>query len=145
MPNLLLSGPAGAGKSQLAIQLRDEFGEPVAIADFQALYAAIAGAVRGEDGRYPERDLRFLPLVEYTRQVVMTAAQQRDMAVIATNSDGDPERRRFLLERLGPGATERVVDPGRDVVEARLTDPVTGQLSPDCRQAIGRWYERLST
>ena len=144
MPNLLLSGPAGAGKSQLALTLRDEREGLTVIADFQALYAAIAGAVRGEDGRYPARIEALLPLTEYVRRTVITAALQRDLDVIATNSEGSRERRAFLLEQLGPGATERVVDPGREVVEARLADPVTGELSAPCRQAIGRWYERLS-
>ncbi len=143
MPNLLLSGPAGAGKSQLARELAAERGGPVVIADFQALYAAIAGAERGPDGRYPERIEALLPTTEHTRQVVIAAAVQRDLDVIATNSDGDGERRAALLEALGVGAIERVVDPGREVVEARLADPVTGELSPQCRSAIGRWYGRL--
>ena len=73
----------------------------------------------------------------------MTGAVARDVDVIATNSDGDPDRRRFLLSELGPGATERIVDPGREVVAARLADPSTGELSGECEAAIGRWYERL--
>ena len=30
--------------------------------------------------------------------------------------DGSTERRAFLLGRLGPGATEKVIDPGINVV-----------------------------
>ena len=59
------------------------------------------------------RDERLLPIVEYTRRAVIGAAVARDIEVIATNSDGDPERRAFLLGELGAGATERIVDPGR--------------------------------
>ena len=53
-----------------------------------------------------------------------------------------PERRAFLLGQLGAGATERIVDPGRNIVEARLSDPETGVLSSECDSAIGRWYSR---
>ena len=63
--------------------------------------------------------------------------------MIATNSDGDPDRRVFLLGQLGPGAAERIVDPGRAVVAARLSDPETGELSDECDSALGRWYGRL--
>ena len=64
--------------------------------------------------------------------------------MIATNSDGDPARRAFLLGQLGTGALERVVDPGRDIVAARLADPSTGELSDECGDAIDRWYGRLA-
>ena len=144
MASILISGPAGAAKSAMARRLLVEHGGLVVIADFQALYAALTGDVRGPDGRYPLRDERLLPLVEYTRRAVVTGAVNREVEVIATNSDGDPERRRFLLERLGPGATERIVDPGRAVVAARLADAATGELSPECDSAISRWYSRAT-
>ena len=143
MARILLSGPAGAGKSQLARRLRDEAPTPAVLADFQSLYAAITGDVRGPDGRYPLRDDQLLPTVEYLRRALITAAVARELDVIATNSDGDAARRAFLLSQLGEGATERVVDPGRDVVAARLADPETGVLSGECDAAIGRWYGRL--
>ena len=142
MASLLLSGPAGAGKSQVARSVREESTEPTVLADFQSIYAALAGDVRGPDGRYPLRDDRLLPITEYVRRAIVTAAVARQIRVIATNSDGDPDRRAFLLGELGDGATERVVDPGRDVVAARLGDPVTGEISPECDAAINRWYGR---
>ena len=113
MPSILLSGPAGASKSALARQLLAESRELSAIADFQAVYAAITGDVRGADGRYPLRDERLLPLTEYVRRAIITGAVARDIDVIATNSDGDPARRDFLLSQLGPGATERIVGSWR--------------------------------
>ena len=143
MAGVLLSGPAGAGKSQLARRLRDEATEPTVLADFQSLYAAVSGDMRGPDGRYPLRDDRLLPTVEYMRRALLTAATNRDLNVIATNSDGDPDRRAFLLSQLGEGAEERIVDPGREVVVARLADPETGELSGECDAAIGRWYSRV--
>ena len=142
MAGILLSGPAGAAKSALARRLLAESTELAAIADFQLVYRALTDVERGRDGRYPLRDERLLPLTEYVRRAIITGAVNRDIAVIATNSDGDPERRAFLLGQLGAGAVERIVDPGRNIVEARLSDPETGMLSSECDSAIGRWYSR---
>ena len=145
MPSLLISGPAGAGKSQRAREaLADRLGLAV-IVDFQAIYAALLLLERGPDGRYPERLPQhdyLLPLSEYTRRAVITGATDRELEVITTNSDGSPTRRQQLLTLLGPGATEEVIDPGRDVVTRRLA--VDGQLSDQCREAIDRWYGRLT-
>ena len=140
MPNILLSGPAGANKSALARQLlRDDPGLR-AVADFQAIYRALTLVERGPDGRFPLRDESLLPLVEYVRQAAITGATQREFGLIVTNSDGDPRRRASLLERLGAGAVERIVDPGEEVVKARLSDPFDGALSRECAGAIDRWY-----
>ncbi len=144
MASILISGPAGASKSALARRIRDSATSPTVLADFQSLYAAITGDVRGMDGRYPLRDERLLPTVEYMRRALITAAVARDIDVIATNSDGDPERRKFLVGQLGAKAAEQIADPGRAVVAARLADPETGVLSDECDAAIGRWYGRLA-
>ena len=140
MPSILLSGPAGANKSAIARQLWEDYPGVAAIADFQAIYAALTGDRRGPDGRYPLRNPRLLPLVEYVRRAMINGAVNREINLIATNSDGDPERRTFLLGLLGAGATERVIDPGREIVEARLSDPHTGELSDECASAVRRWY-----
>ena len=142
MASILLSGPAGAAKSALARRLLAESTELAAVADFQAIYAALTGDLRGPDGRYPHRNEALLPLTEYVRRSLITGAVARQIDVIATNSDGDPARRSFLLGQLGEGATEQIVDPGLDIVTARLSDPETGVLSPECGQAIGRWFGR---
>ena len=142
MASVLLSGPAGAAKSALARRLLAESTELAAIADFQLVYRALTDVERGRDGRYPLRNEGLLPLTEYVRRSIITGAVNRDISVIATNSDGDPERRAFLLRQLGAGAVERIVDPGRNIVEARLSDPETGVLSSECDSAIGRWYSR---
>ena len=143
MASVLVSGPAGAAKSALARQLLAESSELAAIADFQSVYVALTGDIRGRDGRYPLRDERLLPLTEYVRRAIIMGAVDRDIDVIATNSDGDPARRAFILGALGAGAVERVVDPGRNIVEARLSDPVTGELIGECGDAINRWYGRI--
>ena len=142
MPSTLISGPAGAAKSALARRLLAESAELAAIADFQLVYRALTDVERGRDGRFPLRDERLLPLTEYVRRAILSGAAARDIKIIATNSDGDPERRAFLLGQLGAGAVERIVDPGRNIVEARLSDPETGVLSPECDSAINRWYSR---
>lgn len=144
MTSILLSGPAGAGKSAIARSLLAASNAPTVAADFQSLVVALLLLERGADGRYPIRPAWVLPLAEYVRRAVVTGAVNRELSVVLTNSDGSEARRRFLLEQLGPGATERIVDPGRGVVAARLADPATGELSPECELAIDRWYARKS-
>ena len=143
MANLLISGPAGAGKSAVARRRRDAMEQPAVIADFQSVYVSLSGDVRGDDGKYPERDEVLLPLVERERQRIIRDAVEGEYSVVATNSDGSEERREYLLGLLGADATEEVVDPGREVVTARLSDPETGVLSDQCSGAISRWYERI--
>ena len=142
MASIVLSGPAGAGKSAEAKRLLEQHPELMAIVDFQSLYVAISGDVRGPDGRYPLRNEALLPMVEYIRRAALSAAREREIPIVATNSDGSPDRRAFLLAELGPSATEQIVDPGRQVVEARLSDPTTGRLSSECSSAVSRWYGR---
>ena len=142
MPSILISGPAGANKSALARRLLAESEELAAIADFQLIYRALTDVERGRDGRYPLRNEALLPLTEFIRRTILSGAAARDIKILATNSDGDPARRAFLLDRLGTDASERIVDPGQGIVQARLSDPETGVLSPECDQAIGRWYSR---
>ena len=142
MPSVLLSGPAGAGKSGIARGLVAGAAVPTVAADFQSLVVALLLLERGTDGRYPIRPEWVLPLTEYLRRAAITAARERDISIVGTNSDGDPARRAFLLGQLGDGATERVIDPGRDVVSARLADPATGEVSAECDAAISRWYSR---
>ena len=145
MAGILLSGPAGAGKTQLARELLNQFQQPGVVADFQSIYAALLLLVRDSNGRYPPRletHSHALAIAEYVRRAIMTVALENDVSIVVTNSDGDPTRRNFLLGQLGPGAVERVIDPGIDVVRERLAD-VDGLLSVQCGEAIGRWFGRL--
>ena len=143
MPNLLISGPAGGGKSAVAREELAAQAGPAVVADFQSVVVALLQLERLADGRFPVRPPWILPLTEYVRRSIITGAVNRDIAVVVTNSDGASERRRFLLGQLGAGATERIVDPGRAAVEARLADAATGDVSPECDAAINRWYARL--
>ena len=144
MANILLSGPAGSGKSQEARRLLRESSQLSIAADFQSLYAALTLAERDPvTGLYPIRNDQLLPLTEYVRRAVITGGTARNLNIVATNSDGDPARREFLLSQLGPDAHEIIVDPGEDVVKARLSDPSTGILSFECNKATQRWYGRF--
>ena len=143
MPGILVSGPAGGGKSQRAIELLRSGSGPIIAADFQRIVVALLLLERDPTtGLYPIRPEWVLPLAEYTRQAVITGALSRGMDVIITNSDGAPARRKYLLDRLGVGAVEEIIDPGEDVVSARLSSPKTGKLKRECKQAISRWYRR---
>ena len=110
--------------------------QPAVIADFQSIYVAVSGDVRDNNGNYPERDPDLLPLVERERQRAIRDAVEMQVGVVATNSDGAQERRDYLLGILGPDALEEIVDPGIDVVTARLSDPTTGSLSDSCSAAL---------
>ncbi len=144
MPNLLISGPAGSGKTEEARRVLEASTEPMVAADFQTLLAALTLLERLPDGRYPQRRESqaswLLPLTEYVRMTVIGAAQERGVDVVSTNSDGSPERRALLLSRLGPGATERVIDPGIAAIRERLSVDLV--LSDQCEEAVQRWYSR---
>ena len=142
MPGVLLSGPAGAGKTQEARRLMNESDTPTVALDFQSLLAALLLLERDANGRYPPRrasQAYALPIAEYLRQAGMTAAQGHEVDTIVTNSDGSTTRRAALLSRMGAGSVERVIDPGKAVVTKRLSSP-DGDLSDQCGEAIGRWY-----
>ena len=96
--SVIISGPAGAGKTQraqeLIAELQAEGLEPIA-ADFQSLYAALLLVSRNEDGRFPERadDAAYiLGMVEYIRSTIARRALADDMPVVA----------RFRSGRTGP-------------------------------------------
>ena len=95
MTNILLSGPAGAGKpSGCPRAVRSRLLGPMVAADFQSLLAALTLLERLPNGRYPERNPRdaawLLPMTEYLRQTVITIAAEREIDLVATNSDGSP-------------------------------------------------------
>ena len=145
MPNVLLSGPAGAGKTQEARRLLEAASGPMVAADFQTILAALLLLERLPNGRYPERRESqaawLLPLTEAVRQTVVTFAGERGIDVVLTSSDGSPARRAYLLSRLGPSSREMILDPGFDVVTSRLSNP-DGTMSEQCVEARDRWYSR---
>ena len=144
MVSILLSGPSGAGKSAEGKRLLAEATEPTILVEFQEIYATLLGIERLPSGRYPERqpaDEFAIPLSSQIRLGVLAAAKAQEVAAIVTNSDGDSTRRNRLLSQMPFGATERVIDPGFEIVAERLS--VNGTLSEQCRGAIRRWYGRI--
>ncbi len=143
--NVLLTGPAGSGKSQAARELL-RTGKVDVVADFQSVLAACLLLERDPNtGRFPPRDRaaeRLIPLAASIKSAIVSEARARGLTVAATISNGSPAQRHSLIAELG-GASERIIDPGRLVVEQRLADPVTGQLSSQCREAIARYYDNL--
>ena len=99
---------------------------------------ALSGAQRGPDGRYPERIAGdpLIPLVAYIKATALRQAVERELdGFVTTSARADvPE-----LERI-TGQPATVIDPGEDVVKARLADAVAGELSPECSTALSRWY-----
>ena len=101
MANVLISGPAGSGKSQVAERLLAEAVEATVILDFQNLYTAISGTKRDPDtGRYPLRNRLLLPTTEFLRLRGIDAARDRQLSMIVTNSDSSIARRSQLLSRM---------------------------------------------
>ena len=97
MAGVLISGPAGGGKSQAARDAANAVPGPAVIVDFTAIYTALTLQQRGPDGRYPDRGDGdgLLPLTESIRQRTILTAVERDVTVIATNSDGRADRPRL--------------------------------------------------
>ena len=147
MPSVLISGPAGTGKTKLALATLGTTGRNAILADFTAVFNAVTGTRRDPaTGRFPIRrgpEQAFLPITERLRQDVIRRGREMGFDIVATNSDGSPARRRRLLELLGPGSKEIVLDPGEETVVDRLKAKETGILDPECGKAIGRWYTRL--
>ena len=138
---VLLQGPAGSGKSQVAAEML-ESGEVEVLADVTRLWVALSGVERGADGRYPVRedDDPALATARYVQAVAVRRGLEEGADVAATTSRRGQETR---WQRLADDAeTEfaiRTIDPGEDVVIARLAEP-DGALSEPCARAIRRWY-----
>ena len=144
MTSILLSGPAGGNKTGVARDILADSTEPVVLIDFQQIYASLLGIQRLPSGRFPERlesDAYALALTEYARLSMIRGAVTQEVDAIVTNSDGNQQRRAYLLSLLPPGAIERVVDPGLAVVRQRLS--VDGVLSQQCQEAANRWFLRI--
>ena len=138
---VLIEGPAGAGKSQIAAELLAA-GAVSVLSDVTILWAALSGAVRGDDGRYPERDDddEALSVARYVQAVAVRVALEAGASVAVTTSRRNQEQRwRQLADDVRTGFEVRTVDPGRAVVESRLSGD-DGKLSKACEEAINRWY-----
>ena len=138
MPITVVRGPAGAAKSQY-IQENAEPGD--VILDVTALWAALTGVERDENGRYPVRraDENGLRLALYLRAAGVRFSEEQGFGGFATTSSSSPIAVERLRER-GASGPVLTLDPGREVAERRLRDPDTGDLDPECSRALIRWY-----
>lgn len=139
----LLQGPAGSGKSQL-VQSMIADGAADVQADVTALWAALTGAERDEHGKFPIRraDDPALPLARITKAVVVRQGIRQGLRVVVTAGvPGQAPRWQNVADAEGEDEFSVLTeDPGRETVERRLEDPETGELSPECRRAVSRWY-----
>ena len=139
----LIQGPAGGGKSAVARDLL-EAGEVQVVADVTGLWSVLSGAQRDpETGRYPERrdDDPALHAARYVQVAAVRQGLRAGAGVAATTSRRDQVNRWQEIAAAEDAAFRlRTVDPGLDVVAARLADPVTGVLSDSCSQALDRWF-----
>ncbi|MDE0289441.1 MAG: hypothetical protein OXM88_12850 [bacterium] len=132
---ILLEGPAGGGKSQIALMLADD--PDVLIADVTRLWSAVGGYERP----YPIRseDDPALAAALYVQATVARYALRQGLDVVVTTSRrGQQERWQELADEAGTSMSVQTVDPGEQVVRDRLA--VDGVLSDACEGAIGRWY-----
>lgn len=139
----LIQGPAGSGKSAVAADSLDA-GEIEVLLDVTAIWAALSGARRGPDGRYPPRseDDPALGAALYLQTVGARFALEQGARVgVTTSRRGQETRWAQVAREAGVEFNIREVDPGEATVRARLSDPETGILSGPCEQAIGRWYQ----
>ena len=134
----IVRGPAGGGKSQY-VERAHTAGKVVI--DFTRLYAALALVERGADGMYPVRvdGDPLLPLVEAVKTFATREAARRELSGHVTTSDSSPGEVERLRE-LGARGEVVTLDPGEEVIRARLADAETGALSPECGKALSRWY-----
>lgn len=139
----LLQGPAGSGKSQLARDML-EAGEADVLADVTQLWAGIGGYERDPaTGKYPIRqdDDPALDAALYVQATVVHFALRQNRNVIVTTSRPDQvERWKAVADEYGAPMQVRTVDPGIDVIRARLADAETGEVIDECEAAIGNWY-----
>ena len=140
---VLIQGPAGSGKSAVANDMLSA-GEVEVLLDTTALWATLSGARRGPNGRYPERAESdpSLAAALYLQTVgARFALEQGARVAVTTSRRGTEARWADVARAAGVEVNVRTVDPGEEVVRARLSDPETGILSEPCERAIGRWYQ----
>ena len=137
-----VAGPAGSGKSQL---IASERRPGDILIDYTALWVALTGATRGEDGRYPVRedDDPSLPLVSAAYWWMLGEAVKRELSGFVTTAS------RANVERLEAvtGQPARIIEPEPGPLIARLTE-VDGDgehIQGQCVSAVRRWWTNAET
>ena len=122
MALVIVRGPAGGGKSQYVERERRP-GE--VLADFTAIYAAMSGATRGPDGKYPIRtdDDPLIPLAAWVKAAIVRQAAARQLNGYVTTSSGAPGEIERLRELGASDAEPVTLDPGEATIRARWPMP----------------------
>ena len=136
----LIEGPAGSGKSQLARDLLAA-GHIDLLADVTNIFAAITGATRGPDGKYPVR-LDSDPGVAaslYVQAVIARYALRNSLRVAVTTSRRNQvDRWKAIADEEAAAFAVRTVDPGIEIIRQRLSEG--GRLETACEVAMAKWY-----
>ena len=81
-----------------------------------------------------------LAIARYVQAAVVRQALEDGYDVgVTTSQRNRVEHWRRFADDAGTAFLVRTVDPGRDVVRERLSEP-DGSLSDACARAIRRWY-----
>ena len=135
----IVRGPAGAGKSQY---VASRLGTAAVWIDFTRLFVALTGQERDpETGRFPVRhsgDGR-IALTQAVKEYALREASRRGFSGFVTVSDSRSAVVRELQASGADGEVHTIVLP-RGVLRSRLSDPVTGELSAECENALARWF-----
>ena len=141
---ILVEGPAGSGKSQLAGEMLSS-GEVQILADTTALWAAVGGHERDPaTGKYPVRsaDDPALHAARYLQTTTVAFGLREGFnTVVTTSQRGQAGRWAAMAAEHGATFSVRTIDMDEQSVIARLADPETGILDPECEAAIGIWFK----
>ena len=114
------------------------------ISDVTGLWATLGGYERDPaTGKYPIRldDDPALDAARYLQTAAVTFGLTQGYSIVTTTSRrGQAARWSGLAADAGVGFHVQTIDPGIEVLTARLADAATGELSSECARAIGRWY-----
>lgn len=123
---MLVVGPPGAGKSTWASA---RAGEGDTVVDFDE----IARELGSRHAHRHDSGVVARTIVEQKRRE-RTVAQMQDGTAYVIRVASDPTERTYLATRLRADEV-KVVDPGRDVVERRLSG-----RPESARREVDRWY-----
>ena len=113
------------------------------VADITPLWAAVRGIEREPDGKYPIRQdsdpaIRS-GLATYLRAVVVRQSLALGLRVAITSGSPRTAVKWQQVAREGDSLfSMKTIDPGEKIVRQRLA--VDGVLSPQCSEAVRRWY-----
>lgn len=107
--------------------------------DYTALWVALTGERRDENGRYPIRvsgDQRLAYVAGVWYSAVERAAFSGQRGYVTTAKRDRVEE----IQRLADTNRLQVVDPGEEVARGRLADLYGDAMPEECESALNGWY-----